>query len=84
MTDPRANPGVPRDSVSEQLKTLFAAVVEADLPPDDKGRWHKRLIAITNTSKHDVVRAGDQLERFVEEWNALHRGKGMSKNDPGR
>lgn len=84
MSDSIANPGTPGERVGDQLKALFAEVVGADLAPEEKGRWHKRLIAITNTSKHDVERAGNQLARFVEEWNALQRGKGMSKNAGGR
>jgi hypothetical protein len=61
--------------VSETLKVAFDAVTTATLDVEEKGRWQRRLIAITNTSKHDVVRAQEQLQRFKEEWNALHAGK---------
>ena len=86
MSAPRPNSedGTAGAVVSEQLKVLFAQVVSADLPPDDKGRWHKRLIAITNTSKHDVVRAAEQLTRFQHEWNGIEGGTGMSNNDADR
>lgn len=70
MTDSTTRDGA-GDDVAEQLKSMFASVVAADLDVAEKGRWHKRLIAITNTSKHDVARAREQLQRFSDEWNAM-------------
>lgn len=61
--------------VADTLKRAFEVVATAPLPADEKGRWHHRLIVITNTSKHDVGRAWQQLRRFIDEWNALGRGK---------
>ena len=83
MTDPVANDDDDA-TVADQLKVLFADVVAADVDVAEKGRWHKRLIAITNTAKHDVGRAGEQLRRFTDEWNALQQGKENSKNESDR
>ncbi len=82
MSDQAPNPSSAK--VADQLKALFCEVVEADLPPDAKGRWHKRLIAITNTAKHDVGRAGAQLSRFIDEWNEADGGKGKTKDESDR
>ena len=76
MTDAHANPHDEVGArVSEQLKSAFADVAAADIDGATKGRWQRRLLAITNTSKHDVVRAAEQLDRYQREWNTLVRGK---------
>ena len=61
--------------VAARLKDAFAAVMAAPLDADEKGRWHQRLLAVTNMSKHDVARAREQLDRFDDAWNARVRGK---------
>lgn len=60
--------------VSAELKTLFAEIARADIDGAAKARWQKRLIAITNASKHDVARAAEQLARCRSEWNVFYRG----------
>lgn len=54
--------------VSDALKVGFQALGSADIPPEDKGAWHKRLIAITNSSKHDLATAEGRLDRFWTDW----------------
>lgn len=83
MSDSSTSEGA-GDDLADALKTMFTRVVAADLDAAEKGRWHKRLIAITNTSKNDVTRAGEQLHRFKDEWNAMQRGKESSKNESDR
>ena len=61
--------------VSQGLKEAFEDVAHADVDGADKGRWQRRLIAITNTAKHDVARADEQLLRYRDEWNAFRQGK---------
>jgi hypothetical protein len=61
--------------VAARLKDAFAAVMTAPFDADEKGRWHQRLLAVTNMSKHDVARAREQLNRFDDAWNARVRGK---------
>lgn len=74
MTDHDSNStSVAATRVAEQLLAAFADVAAADVPADVKGRWQRRLLAITNTSKHDVTRAGEQLDKFRDEWNAAKK-----------
>ena len=61
--------------VSDTLREAFSVLATSSLDGDDKQRWQRRLIAITNMSKHDVARAHEQLQRFIGEWNALDTGK---------
>ena len=61
--------------VADGLKSAFAAVAGANIADDEKGRLQQRLIAVTNMSKRDVVRAREQLARFNDEWNARMWGK---------
>ena len=76
MTDTGSNSsGDAAQRVSQTLKVAFEVVASSTLAADDKGRWQRRLIAITNTTKHDVARALEQLQRFSDEWNALGAGK---------
>ena len=81
MTDADSNP--PSETaarVADRLRSGFADIAAADVEPDVKGRWQRRLIAITNMAKHDVERADMQLDKFYDEWNAakktLHDGTG--------
>ena len=61
--------------VSTELKAAFDEVGRADIDGADKGRWHRRLIAITNTAKHDVARADEQLARYRDDWNMFRQGE---------
>lgn len=75
MTD--ADNDAPMDAaarVSRGLKEAFDDVARADIDGADKGRWQRRLIAVTNMSKHDVARADEQLVRFRNEWNRFRQG----------
>lgn len=56
------------EEIGERLKTAFAALVE--LPPEQRPRWHQRLIAVTNTTKRDLSRAVEQLDRYDRDWAA--------------
>lgn len=64
--------------VSEWLREAFLRVGMTPLPPQDKGRWHQRLIAITNTAKRDTPRALEQQRRFDDDWRARDE-----TSDPG-
>ena len=61
--------------VSAGLKDAFDEVARADIDGADKGRWQRRLLAITNAAKHDVARADEQLVRYRDEWNMFRQGK---------
>ena len=80
MIEQNANPDdVAASRVAEQLKSAFAAVASSELPPEEKGRWHRRLLAVTNMTKHDVARAAEQMHRVIDEWNALDEGKELQQ-----
>lgn len=57
--------------VADRLRDAFAAIAAADIPGDEKGRWHHRLLAITNMAKRDVARAGEQLTRWTHDWELM-------------
>lgn len=59
-----------RAVVGERLKEAFAALGDADIPAVEKGRWHQRLIAITNSSKHDLATAQRRLDAWFAELSA--------------
>lgn len=62
------------ERVGEGLKLAFQAMGSADIPDEDRPRWHQRLIAITNSSKHDLATAEARLERYWADW-ADHVGQ---------
>ena len=53
--------------VTAQLRELYARVDGARVSTEQKGRWHRRLIAITDAAKDDLDRAEGQLLRFSAE-----------------
>lgn len=58
------------ERVSEQLKAAFQALATPDLPDEDRPRWHQRLIAITNSAKHDLATAEQRLDSYWADWEA--------------
>lgn len=59
-----------RERVGEDLKQGFAALGGPALADADKSRWHQRLIAITNSAKHDLPTAEARLARYWSDWEA--------------
>ena len=53
--------------VTGQLRDLYARVDGARVSAEQKGRWHRRLIAITDAARDDLDRAEGQLVRFSAE-----------------
>lgn len=85
MTHPDSNSSADAaQQVSESLKNAFTAVMNADIAPEERARWQQRLLAVTNMSKRDVVRAREQLDRFDDEWNARMRGKDEREDETDR
>lgn len=58
------------DALADRLLQAHRRLREADLPAEDKGRAHRRLIALTDASKHDVGRAAVRLEAFLADLDA--------------
>lgn len=54
-------------SLAQRLRETHERVEHARVSPDQKARWQRRLIAITDAAKRDLERADDQLTRFVAE-----------------
>jgi hypothetical protein len=59
--------------VSQGLKEALAALGAADLGSGQRGRWQRRLMAITETATRDLAGAEMQLERFRTDWSRLER-----------
>lgn len=55
------------DSLAERLRDAHAAVRRLDAPADRKAALTKRLIAITDASKHDLGRAAERLDALLDE-----------------
>ncbi|MBW3561960.1 MAG: hypothetical protein KY437_05635 [Actinobacteria bacterium] len=53
--------------VTAQLRDLYSRVDGARVSTEQKGRWQRRLIAITDAAKDDLDRAEGQLVRFSAE-----------------
>lgn len=53
--------------LTAQLRDLYARVDGARVSTEQKGRWHRRLIAITDAAREDLDRAEGQLVRFSAE-----------------
>lgn len=53
--------------VTARLRDLYDRVDAAKASVEQKGRWHRRLIAITNAARDDLDRAEGQLVRFSAE-----------------
>lgn len=59
-----------RDRVAADLKDAFAALAGPGLAPEDKPVWHQRLIAITNSAKHDLTTAERRLAAWWAAWES--------------
>jgi hypothetical protein len=64
----------PAARLAARLPEAFRALGQVALPDDERGRWHERLIAITNAAKHDVGRAEARLDRWFAELAAAADG----------
>jgi hypothetical protein len=61
--------------LSAGLKEAFTRLAAAPLDPDERARWQRRLIAVTNAAKRDLTRAEESLARFDHDWNAEVRDR---------
>lgn len=55
------------EDLSRRLRDAHRAVAALDVPPDAKGAIVRRLIAITDASKHDLRRASERLDLLMAE-----------------
>jgi hypothetical protein len=53
--------------LSERLRDAHERVSRLDLPAEQKSSITRRLLAITNVSKRDLMRASQRLDAFLAE-----------------
>lgn len=56
--------------LAERLRDAHRRVAQLDLPPDEKARVARRLIALTDASKRDVRRASARLDLLLADLDA--------------
>ena len=56
--------------LSRRLREGHRRIAGLDLPNDEKARVARRLLAISDASKHDLSRASARLERFLADLDA--------------
>lgn len=57
-------------SLSQRLRLGHQRVAALTLDDEQKGRAVRRLIAITDASKHDLARASERLDAFLADLDA--------------
>jgi uncharacterized protein involved in exopolysaccharide biosynthesis len=58
--------------VSLRLRECHARVAALDLPAAQKASITRRLLAISDSAKHDLTRASQRLDAFVAELEVQH------------
>lgn len=53
--------------LADRLRELHARIEDAKVSSEQRARWQRRIISITNAAKTDLARADDQLVRFTAE-----------------
>ena len=56
--------------LSLRLREAHRRVARLDVPDDEKARAARRLLALTDASKHDLERASARLDRFLADLDA--------------
>ena len=59
--------GDPGADLADALLEAHRRVRSLDVPSDEKARATRRLLAISDASKHDVGRAAKRLQTFLED-----------------
>ena len=57
-------------SLAERLRAAHATVAALDLPDEEKSNVLRHLRVITDASKHDLRRASERLDAFLEDLEA--------------
>ena len=65
--------------LADRLAEAHRRVRALDVPGDEKARATRRLLAITDASKHDLQRASQRLTAFL---NDLDQGRIAAADDP--
>ncbi len=56
--------------LSNRLRDAHRRVAALDWPEDEKARAIRRLLAISDATKHSLVRASDRLDVFLHDLNS--------------
>ena len=56
--------------LATRLRDAHRRVARLDVPEDEKARAARRLLALTDASKHDLARASARLDRFLADLDA--------------
>lgn len=67
MTTPPPDDAELFDDLSRRLRDAHRAVASLDVQDDVKGAVARRLIAITDASKHDLRRASERLDALLDD-----------------
>lgn len=54
-------------ALNDSLRALHERVEGAKASAEQKARWQRRIVAITNAAKEDLDRADEKLRRFTGE-----------------
>lgn len=57
-------------ALADRLLQAHARLRGLDAPPEVRARLARRLIAVSDASKHDVPRAAARLERWLDDVDA--------------
>jgi hypothetical protein len=57
----------PAADLADRLLEAHRAVRSLTVPNDEKARATRRLLAISDASKHDVARAAKRLDAFLDD-----------------
>ena len=60
----------PAAELADRLLEAHRRVRSLDVPTDEKARATRRLLAISDASKHDVTRAATRLAAFLADLDA--------------
>jgi hypothetical protein len=55
-------------ALTQGLHSAFTKVAEAKLNEGQRGRWQRRLVAISEAARADLPAASEQLARFERDW----------------
>lgn len=55
-------------TLSEGLREAFDRLGASDVTEDQRGRWQRRLLAITDAAKRDLPEAQAQMDRYRSDW----------------
>jgi hypothetical protein len=58
--------------LAEKLRQAHARVAALAVSAEEKSSTTRRLLAISDASKHDVRRAGQRLDAFLAELDVQH------------